>query len=56
MRIVHVTGKTRYKVLYQHTMNVISLSNILIEADFKQITMVEMKLTNIETISLEIII
>jgi hypothetical protein len=47
MRIVNATGKTRYKVLYQHTMNVISLSNILIEADFKQITMVEMKLTNL---------
>jgi hypothetical protein len=30
MRLVHATDKTWYKVLYQHTMYVISLSNISI--------------------------
>ena len=32
-----------YKVLYQHTMYVISLSNISIKTNFKQITRVELK-------------
>ena len=43
MRLVHATGKTWYKVLYQHTMHVISLSNISIKTNFKQITKVELK-------------
>ena len=36
IRLVHATGKTWYKVLYQHTMYVISLSNISIKTNFKQ--------------------
>jgi hypothetical protein len=47
MRLVHTTGKTWYKNLYQHTMYVISLSNISIKTNFKQITRVEIKLTNL---------
>jgi hypothetical protein len=43
MRLVHATGKTWYKVLYQHTMYVISLSNISIKTNFKQIARVELK-------------
>jgi hypothetical protein len=43
MRLVHSTGKTWYKVLYQHTMYVISLSKISIKTNFKQITRVELK-------------
>jgi hypothetical protein len=43
MRLVHATGKTRYKILYQHTMYVIRLSNISIKTNFKQITRVELK-------------
>jgi hypothetical protein len=43
MRLVHSTGKTWYKVLYQHTMYVISLSNISINTNFQQITRVELK-------------
>jgi hypothetical protein len=43
MRLVHTTGKTWYKVLYQRTMYVISLSNISIKTNFKQITRVELK-------------
>ena len=43
MRIVHATGKILYKVLYQHTMFVISLSNILIKINFKQITRIPLK-------------
>jgi general stress protein CsbA len=35
MRLVHATGKTWYKVLYQHTVYVISLSNISIKANDK---------------------
>ena len=42
MQLVHATGKTWYKVLYQHTMYVISLSNISIKTNFKQITRVEL--------------
>jgi hypothetical protein len=41
--LVHATGKTWYKVLYQHNMYVISLSNISIKTNFKQITRVELK-------------
>jgi hypothetical protein len=41
------TGKTWYKVLYQHTMYVISLSNISIKTNFKQITRVEIRLINL---------
>ena len=43
MRLVHATGnwKTWCKVMYQHTMYVITLSNISIK------TMVELKLTNL---------
>ena len=40
---VHATGKTWYKILYQHTMYVISLSNISIKRNFKQITRFELK-------------
>ena len=47
MRFVHTTGKTWYKVLYQHTMYVISLSNISIKTNFKQITRVEIRLINL---------
>ena len=43
MRFVPATGKTWYKVLYQHTMYVISLSNISIKTNFKQITRVKVK-------------
>jgi hypothetical protein len=43
MGLVHATGKTWYKVLYQHTMYVIRLSNISIKMNFKQITRVELK-------------
>jgi hypothetical protein len=43
MRLVHATGKTWYKVLYQHTIYVISLSNISIKTNFKQIARVELK-------------
>jgi hypothetical protein len=43
MWLAHATGKTWYNVLYQHTMYVISLSNILIKTNFKQITRVELK-------------
>jgi len=43
MRFVHATGKTWYTILYQHNMYVISLSNISINANFKQITRVELK-------------
>ena len=43
MRLIHATSKTWYKVLYQHTMYVISLSNISIKTNFKQITRVELK-------------
>ena len=35
MQLVHATGKTWYKVLYQHTMYVISLSNISIKTNNK---------------------
>ena len=44
MRLAHTTGKTWYKMLYQHTMHVIRLSNISIETNFKQITKVEIRL------------
>jgi hypothetical protein len=40
---VHATDKTWYKILYQHTMYVISLSNISIKTNFKQITRIELK-------------
>ena len=43
MLLVHATGKTWYKFLYQHTMYVISLSNISIKTNFKQLTRVELK-------------
>ena len=43
MRFVHTTGKTWYKVLYEHTMYVKSLSNISIKTNFKQITRVKAK-------------
>ena len=49
MRLVHTTGKTWYKVLHKHTMYVISLSNISIKTNFKQITRVEIKLLNLYT-------
>ena len=47
MRYVHTTGKTWYKVLYQHTMYVICLSNISLKTNFKQIKRVELKITNL---------
>jgi hypothetical protein len=40
MRLVHATGKTWYKVLYQHNMHAISLSTISIKTNFKQINIV----------------
>ena len=43
MRLVDATGKTWNKILYQHTMYAISLSNISIKTNFKQITSVELK-------------
>ena len=43
MRLVHATDKTWYTVLYHHTMYVISLSNISIKTNFKQIARVELK-------------
>ena len=43
MRLVHATDKTWYTVLYHHTMYVISLSNISINTNFKQIARVELK-------------
>jgi hypothetical protein len=47
MRLAHATDETSYKVLYQLTMNVISLSDISIKTNLKQITRVELKLTNL---------
>jgi hypothetical protein len=49
MPFVHTTGKTWYKVLYKHTMYVIviSLSSISIKTNFKQITRVQIRLTNL---------
>ena len=47
IRFVLTTGKTWYKVLYQHTMYVIGLSSISIKANFKQITRVDKRLTNL---------
>jgi hypothetical protein len=46
MRFVHTTSKNWYKVLYKHTVYVITLSNISINTNIKQITRVEMRLTN----------
>ena len=43
MRLVHAIDKTWYTVLYHHTMYVISLSNISIKTNFKQIARVELK-------------
>ena len=44
MWLVHATDKTWHKMLYcQHTMYVISLSNISIKTNFKQITRVKLK-------------
>ena len=37
MLSVHMTGEISYKVLYQHIMYVITLSNIPIKTNFKQI-------------------
>jgi hypothetical protein len=39
MRFVHAIGKTWYKVLYQHTMYVIRLSNISIKTNFNTLCM-----------------
>jgi len=47
MRLVHAIGKIWYKDVYQHIMYVISLSNISIKTNFKQITRFELKLTNL---------
>jgi hypothetical protein len=47
MRFVHTTGKTWYKILYQHTMYVIILSSISINTNVKQITRVDKRLTNV---------
>jgi hypothetical protein len=43
MQLVHATDKTWYTVLYHYTMYVISLSNISIKTNFKQIARVELK-------------
>jgi hypothetical protein len=45
VQLVHTTGKTWYKVLYHHTMYVISLSNISVKTNVKQITTVQLHLT-----------
>jgi hypothetical protein len=42
-RLVHATDKTWYTVLYHHTMYVISLSNISMKTNSKQIARVELK-------------
>jgi hypothetical protein len=47
MRFVHATGKTWYKVVYKHTMYVISVSNISIKTNFKQTIRVEIRLTHL---------
>ena len=44
-QLIHTTGKTWYIVLCQHTMYVISLSNISIKANVKQITRLELLFT-----------
>ena len=44
-QLIHTTGKTWYIVLCQHTMYVISLSNISINANVKQITRLELIFT-----------
>ena len=49
MQLVRDTGKTWYIVLYQNIMYVISLSNISIKTNFKQIRRVELKLTNLDS-------
>ena len=43
MRLVHATDKIWYTILYHHTKYVISLSNISIKTNFKQIARVELK-------------
>jgi ABC-type uncharacterized transport system YnjBCD permease subunit len=43
IRLIHATDKTWCTVLYHHTMYVISLSNISIKPNFKQIARVELK-------------
>jgi hypothetical protein len=43
MRLVHATDKTWYTVWYHHTMYVITLSNISIKTNFKEIARVELK-------------
>ena len=50
MRLVHATDKTWYTVLYHHTMYVISVSNISIKTNLKQITRIELELTNLDNI------
>jgi hypothetical protein len=47
MWLAHATGKPWYKILQQHTLYVISLSNNSIKTNFKQITRIELKLTNL---------
>jgi len=47
MRLVYAIGKTWYKDVYKRIMYVISLSNISIKTNYKQITTVELKLTNL---------
>jgi len=47
MQVVHTIGETSYKVLYQYTMYVISLSNISIKTNLKQITRVDLKLSKL---------
>ena len=42
-RLVHATDKTWFTVLYHHTMYVISLSNISMKTNSKQIARVELK-------------
>jgi hypothetical protein len=47
VRLVYEIGKSWYKDVYKHIMYVISLSNISIKTNYKQITTVELKLTNL---------
>ena len=47
MRLVYAIDKTWYKDVYKRIMYVISLSNISIKTNYKQITTFELKLTNL---------
>ena len=46
MRLIYATDKTWWRVLYQHTIFVISLSNISIKTNFEQLRRIKFKLAN----------